>query len=618
MWTASFSLPLDDAKNAQCKPLNFVEITDDRTGEYIGLFRIIPTKTRKLTTLNEVNYELEHVLATLLNDVLFKYHQRSNLTTEENIEYILSRQSTKHWRLGVCSITRYFHYKWENENGLLGPLFSIAEPFDVPYEWTFDTRTYPWTLNLLTPSVTPSAEIRFGKNLAEIERNVDPSNIVNRLYALGYGEGVNQLTIEKVNGLPYIENENSIAEYGLGQYVWVDRRFEDAASLLASAKAFLEEWSVPRVSYRIKAVDLSSLTGLPVDKFTVGKVVRVHDPEISTFTARIVSESKSDIYGAPGDIDLEISNTKANVGTSLADIERRQEINEVYSQGATNIDSRDFADNCDASFPAVMRFYIPEDVVNINEMTLTYETTNYRAYSKTIEGGGAIVSSTASGGSSSQTSSSGGGVAKSTASGGGSSQTSSSGGGTTQSSSAGGDHSHLMFAPIGTGSLVGSNRMFSAAGGNIEVKTDSSGGLTTYGSSGNHSHSTTIPHHSHSVSIPSHSHDFDIPNHVHTVNIPAHTHDITLPDHTHEIKHGIFEYNTLPTAVQITVDGNALPITATSGERINLIPYLSKDSGGNIARGRYAEIKLAPNNLARINANVSSRLFIQSRIGTVV
>lgn len=469
----------------------------------------------------------------------------------------------------------------------------------MPYEWSFDTQTYPWTLNLVEPSNTPSAEIRFGKNLAEIEREVDPSNIVNRLYALGYGEGVNQLDISKVNGgIPYIENTASIAEYGLGQYVWVDRRFEDAASLLASAKAFLEEWSVPRVSYRIKAVDLSSLTGLPIDKFTVGKVVRAHDPEIGTFTARIVSESKSDIYGAPGDIDLEIANTKENVGTSLADIERRQEINEVYSQGATNIDSRDFADNCDANFPAVMRFYIPEDVVNINEMTLTYETSNYRAYSKAIEGGGAIVSSTASGGSSSQTSSSGGGVAKSTAS----------GGGTSQSSSAGGDHYHDMMVRVGPGTIESGAGLYADQNGMTELKSTASV-LKTWGGSGNHSHSVTVP---------AHSHNFDVPNHNHTVTIPAHTHDITLPNHSHEIQHGIFEYNALPSAVQITVDGNALPITATSGERINLIPYLSKDSGGNIARGRYAEIKLAPNTLARINANVSSRLFIQSRIGTVV
>src|SRR5690606_2906769 len=413
IWTAGFSLPLDDPKNAHCKPLNYVEITDDNTNEYIGLFRIIPTKTRKLATINEVQYELEHVLATLLNDVLFRYHQRTNLSTRANIEYILARQSTKHWRLGDCDFERYFHYKWENENGLLGPLFSIAEPFDVPYVWTWDTRTYPWTLNLKSPDNAITAEVRYGKNLAEIERTIDPSNIVNRLYPLGYGEGVNQLDITKVNGgVPYIENSASIAEYGLAQYVWVDRRFEDVDSLLASARAFLDEWSIPKVSYRMKAVDLSSLTGISIDKLTVGKVLRVTDPDVGTFNARIVSESKSDIYAAPYDIELEIVNTRSNIGTTIADIERRQEINEVYSQGATNLLVYPYEDNADSTHPAIIRFYLPEELVRINKLELTYQTEEFRSYSRATKGGGSYVKgstvqskSTKSGGGTSVTSS---------------------------------------------------------------------------------------------------------------------------------------------------------------------------------------------------------------------
>lgn len=602
----------------------------------------MPSKTRKLSTLNEVNYELEHVLSTLLDDVLFKYHQRSNLTTRANIEYVLARQTTKHWRLGDCEFTRYFHYKWENENGLLGPLFSISQPFDEPYVWTFDTQTYPWTINLIAPSAVPSAEIRFGKNLAEIEREVDPSNIVNRLYALGYGEGVNQLTIEKVNGgRAYIENTASIAEYGLGQYVWVDRRFEDDASLLASAKAFLDEWSVPHVSYTIKAVDLTSLTGLSIDQFTVGKVVRVVDPEIGTFTARIVSESKPDIYGAPGDIDLEIANTKANVGTSLADVERRQEINEVYAQGATNMLIYPYEDNADAQNAAVIRFKLPDEMVRINKLELTYEISEFRAYSRAIEGGGALVSSTESGGATTRTSSSGGGttatstsgggVAKSTASGGGSSQTSSSGGGTSTSSAAGGDHSHAMFS--GTGFAANSNpdssTILTARNGlKIMVNVDTSAAVTYYteGSSGNHSHSVSIPNHTHSVSIPAHTHNFDIPNHSHNVTIPNHTHDtvipahkhdITLPNHTHEIDHGIFKLGRTPSKVSIKVDGKVVPLTDTYADSFDIIPFLAIDSEGRVQRGWHT-VEITPNDLGRINAEVMTQFFMQSRGGVDV
>src|SRR5690606_18663035 len=150
--------------------------------------------------------------------------------------------------------------------------------------------------------------------------------------------------------------------------------------------------------------------------------------------ARIVSESKPDIYEAPQDIELEIANKTENIGTTLADIERRQEINEVYSQGATNIDSREFNDNADSTHPAIIRFYLPEDVVHINQMLLSWQTSKFRAHSRAIKGGGAVVTSTSSGGGSTATSSSGGGVSKSTASGGGS----------TKTSSAGGNHRHQI------------------------------------------------------------------------------------------------------------------------------------------------------------------------------
>ncbi|PAE09675.1 hypothetical protein CHI02_24050, partial [Niallia circulans] len=107
---------------------------------------------------------------------------------------MLSHQTTKNWVLGECAFEKYFAYKWENENGLLGPIHSIAEPFDENYEWTYDTSSYPWTLNLIKPSSTPTCEIRYAKNLIGITREDDPSNITNRIYALGYGEGINQLT----------------------------------------------------------------------------------------------------------------------------------------------------------------------------------------------------------------------------------------------------------------------------------------------------------------------------------------------------------------------------------------------------------------------------------------
>ncbi|WP_281202708.1 phage tail spike protein [Cytobacillus kochii] len=622
IWGASFILPLDDPKNAECQPLNYVEIIDDLTGDYIGLFRIVPSQTTKSESNYSIKYECDHVIATLLDDVLFEYHQTINWTTKQNIEYILARQTTKHWRLGRCDFTRYFHYKWEDENGLLGPLFSIAQPFDEQYEWTWDTTSYPWTLNLVRPSNAITCEVRFGKNQREIQRDIDPTGIINRIYPKGYGEGVNQLTIREANnGRPYLENTASIAKYGLIPYVWVDRRFEDINSLKASAQALLDERSVPKVSYRISAVDLSSLTGMDVDKLRIGRIVRIVDPDLGTFEARIVGESKPDMVGSPGDIQLEIANKTENLGTTQADLERRQEINEVYAQGATNIDSHDYNDNADPNNPATIRFYLPEEMVRVNKLELTFETSEFRTYGKATEGGGATSTTTkggggttatsSSGGGTTATSTSGGGVSTSTASGGGSSQTSSSGGGTQTTTST------RNFAQLNLVSGVPQNAIGSENYGNHMHE------VQIPGERFNHSHDVSVPSHTHNVSIPSHTHDFNvpnhrhdvsIPNHTHSVTIPDHTHDFTLPNHTHEIQHGIYKLNSTPSRVTIKVDGNTVPHTSTSGQNIDLIPHLGTDSSGKVNRGWHT-IEITPNSLGRITAQITTQFFIQSRGG---
>lgn len=615
-------MPLDDLKNSECKPLNYVEITDDYSGEYIGLFRILPALTQKDESKNSITYTLEHVLGTLLDDVLFRYHQNTGLSTRQNIEYLLDKQTTKNWKLGRCDFDLKFDYKWENENGLIGCIFAIAEPFVDPFEWTYDTSTYPWTLNLIKAESTPTCEIRYGKNLIEIEREIDPSNITNRIYPLGYGEGVNQLDITKVNGgVPYIEDTKSIAEYGLKSYIYADTTIEKADLLLANANALLKQSSVPKVSYKVSAADLSVITGVDVDKLRCGRVVRVVDPDIGTFEARIVSESKNDLVGAPGEIDLEIANKVEDMADTIAGLERSREINQVYAQGATSIDSHDFADNTDPTNPAEFRFFLPDELVRINKLTLTYDVTQYRAYSKSALGGGAIVTSTeaggatlrttSSGGASTQTSSSGGGVSKSTVSGGGSTQTSSAGGGTTATTSV------KTFVQMNLMTGEPENAVGTENYGNHlhEVQIP--------GDPFNHSHNVTIPNHTHQVNIPNHTHDFDVPNHTHTVNIPnhihevdipEHTHGINLPNHTHAIDFGIYKLPNLPTKVTVKVDGNTVPYTNTSAELLDLIPYMELDDQGRIRRGWHT-VTIAPNDLGRVSAQLTNQFFMQSRGG---
>lgn len=392
IWTAAFSLPLNDLKDEEITAFDFLELFDN--GKRIGMFRILPKETVKNENTKTVTYKCEHVLATLLSDVLFRYHQLSNYTTKDVIEYLLSQQETKHWKLGKCDFTRYFHYSWEHENTILGPLFSVPKPFDEPHAWTWDdsVENYPWTLNLEKASNEITGELRFKKNLKGITKTEDPTDIITRIYPMGYGEGVNQLDITKVNPTkkPYIEApQHIIDKYGIHKYIWVDKRFENVDTLFSSGQALLNKRSRPKLTYSVNAIDYELIDPYKLEKYEYGKLVRITDEELGIeVDVRLMKKGKSDVTGNPLNISLEIGDPIEDLGTTQADLERRQKINETYSQGATNIDSHDYNDNCDPENPAVIKFFLPEDLVNINSLILTYEIEEFRAYSKATKGGG--------------------------------------------------------------------------------------------------------------------------------------------------------------------------------------------------------------------------------------
>ena len=382
LWKGSFSLPMDDPKNAYCNPFWYAEIYDGK--DKVGLFRIVPSTKRHDANNKSITYELEHVLDTLLDNVMFGYHEIGNrgTYTREVLEYILSFQKTPHWQVGDVDFKRQFLYKWENEN-CLSALFSVPNPFNEEYEWTWDTEHYPWTLNLKRADSTFGAEIRYSRNMEGIEVVEDPSEICTRLYALGYGEGVNQLTIKTVNptGKPYIDAD-TIDEYGIIERIWVDKRYESAETLYNAAKARLEQLKRPKITVSVSALDLHKVTLDPADRFVLGKLVKVHDDELNIdYTGRVIGLKKSDVAGKPGDVEITISQSAERLANTIAQLADKTRISELYSQGATSLDSYVLTDNCDTEHPAKLRFHISEDVININTALINYEIGAFRAYS---------------------------------------------------------------------------------------------------------------------------------------------------------------------------------------------------------------------------------------------
>src|SRR5699024_9056910 len=137
----------------------------------------------------------------------------------------------------------------------------------------------------------------------------------------------------------------------------------------------------PYISYTASAVDLTRLTGQEWDKHMPGKLVRVLDGEHGIdFDARIVSIAKGAVRGRPGEIEITIANAPRDAAESINTLADRMGISELYSQGATNLYSQQYADNADAQHPAKMRVYVPSGCVRINQMLLSWQMEAFRAY----------------------------------------------------------------------------------------------------------------------------------------------------------------------------------------------------------------------------------------------
>ena len=588
LWYLDFKLPATDAKNEFCNAYWYARFND---GE---LYRMFPNGYNDASDLPYYSYHCEHVLATLLDKVMpgivtmGGYYQ----PTPDVLRAILAKQDIQDWVLGECDFSRRFEYGFEKEN-LLAALFSVPQCFDEDYIWTFETKGYPWVLNLkrLNKNAEPVLNVRYGYNRLSYNRQPDYTNHVTKLYAYGSGEGVNQLNINKfTNGLGYIlADKEHIEKYGIRESIWVDRRYENEETLYAAAQSMLSELCDPITSYSCGFIG----------DVKVGEVVNIIDYEQTYVVKKIIT------YGDIDDIQYELSNKQPTLASTIADLANRQRIETTYSQGATNIYSVCFVDNADANNGLDCDFYMPQSMRFVNKVVAKIKYDSFRAYSGTTEQGGSISSTSAAGGQISSTSESGGGGTS--AAGGGQSKTSASGGGATEST-----NQFDLASDTGTYgiiSLTGYSGLTSTTSGHSHKVPDHMHRIRVTNFA--HKHSVTIPSHRHSFEIDDHVHE--LPAHTHSFSLPAHSHTFELPSHKHDIEPGIHRYGN-PTQVELKVNGNSKGFFEDRSFEVDITEWLANDDG-MISRGSFQTLSVVPNDIAHISVSLTVIGFIQSLEG---
>lgn len=623
----SFKIPKDDPKIKHCEYMNFVRYAMKVNGQakYTDYYRIaeMPGDVDNGKT-PEVEFYCEHGIITLIDKLMFGSCTVGGMGyyTSQVINYILAKQEAVYWQLGECDFARQFEYSWSQEN-LLAALFSVPNLFAADYMFTYDMSTFPWTVNLkrFDATVQPKYYIRKRLNQLLVKKMGDAKQIVTRIFPLGYGEGVNQLTIADVNnGVPYLQAPQAIIDkYGIVERPFIDRRFTVAESLKERAQVLLDGYMVPYEEYEVEASELFTSNNMVDPMPNAGDIVSVPSSGIKTYITEVDT-----LLDEPGNMMITIANKPRDISGTIASQADRQRIEQVYAQGATNIFSYSFRDNADVDKPLRESFFIPAESVKINLVMLKFELRNFRAYetgaasggamSSTSEAGGSSYSTSDWGGSSYSTSEAGGGSFKSTGTDSEKSRTSgSSSKSTSDSDGSYSDSNNTAGATATSGYFTQTGTTESHTHGVPNHKHAMVVSIPSHSHGMSHTHSFTIPAHDHTVSFDPHTHTFVIPNHTHGFSIPGHTHGFEIEDHTHDIVYGIYEGGRAD-SVSLKVDGTIVPIAPDTGE-VDIAPYLSVDSSGKVQRGAYHDIEITPNKLTGIIGSITIQLFIQSQGG---
>ena len=642
-------------------PTSWVRLTDGE--DYIGLFRVKSAVHADQASGATVTYGLESAECTLLDDMLIGHHELggTELNTRWVLNYILARQSTTRWTLGACDFADQYQYNFEDVT-LLEAIMSLGEVLVDEYAFAFDAGGKPWTIRLQKLSQETTRTLVYGRNVSAIRRTIN-GRIVTRLVGRGYGEGDNQLTVASVNGgLDYIDADaETMARYGVRVGLHADLRQTDPETLLARMRAILESGKRPQISYEATCIDLHKLTGDEWDDVRVGDRVLILDEALGeTVKTRVTGREKSDMEGDPGSVKLTLDSSVRDTAEELNEILDKIGVQELYSQGATNLYSMQISDSCDGDHPLEMSYYVPGNVLRINRCLLKWQIEAYRSYAKlAASGGGGTRTSKEGGGGTvtipAQTISVGVKYSSGPMDAADGSAVSLTGGpkdylgGVKTATDKAGNHSH-NFAHVhaiashshnftGTSKTysIAHNHSLSAGAGatggiysgnkSIQVtpegEVDGSGTLWTtgaYDAQGGSGKSATSENGTHSHDF-AHAHDMP---HVHDIQhehvIPSmwfdlepHRHSVKIPEHTHDIEYGIYTGSRAKT-VTIKVDGKEIPAEDLGNEKeIDIAKYMSANADGRVTRSTWHKVSFVPDALTRITANLFFQVFIQSR-----
>jgi len=259
---------------------------------------------------------LEFITATLRDKILFGEvtpaaitgnPKATTCTARQAVEYILRQQGD--WRLGGFECTNVSNaYKFDGDT-LWDALESVTNTLTDAW-WDYDLSSYPFRLFIRKKTDAVASELRCGRNIRTIRRNIDKSGMYTRFYPIGKDD----------LHLNSRYREKNTALYGVIEHTETDTSRESESELAAWASEKLSRHAEPTVTIEVDGLELVRATGESLDRLTLGRMCRVPLPEYgTTITERIVGLNYPDKVHEPELVRISLSNQREDVTRIIAD-----------------------------------------------------------------------------------------------------------------------------------------------------------------------------------------------------------------------------------------------------------------------------------------------------------
>lgn len=285
-------------------------------------------------------------------NIKYGFYNEKQVSCEGELAFLLDSIVEPHAYYG--SFSEYLEYILAVHNGQVEEAkqfevgnFTVGEftPYEVVEDYAFETsfdvinkrmveqsggylqvrHEYgTMYLDLLTPEVNISnvseQTIRLGKNLLDIERDVEGAEVFSGIVPLGakIGDTENRLDISSVNSGSYaITNADAVAVYGKIYRTVIFENITNATTLMNQATQYLAENFAAVNTIEITAADLSGMNP-DLDSFQIGQWVKVESEQHfnsgqETFLIRKMTINISN----PAATKIEIGRTKQGLTDNL-------------------------------------------------------------------------------------------------------------------------------------------------------------------------------------------------------------------------------------------------------------------------------------------------------------